>query len=60
VEEGYPEPSVSCVGDLEDFMVFVGAGMQGRKGDDYYFNELSASESEDEEDKEPKKKRRKS
>ena len=48
VKEGHPEPSVSRVGDLEDFMLFVGSGMKGKKGDDYYFNHPSVNESEDE------------
>ncbi|KAH8751018.1 hypothetical protein BGZ57DRAFT_934599 [Hyaloscypha finlandica] len=32
-----PDASLDCVKNLGDFMLFVGAGMEGRKGDDYYF-----------------------
>jgi hypothetical protein len=41
-----PTASAHCKKDLEDFMLFVATGMQGKKGDDYYFNEPAMSEGE--------------
>jgi hypothetical protein len=33
------DASLDCAKDLEDFMLFVGTGMKGRKGDDHYFQQ---------------------
>jgi hypothetical protein len=33
----HPEATLDCTKDLEDFMLFVGTGMKGKKGDDFYF-----------------------
>jgi hypothetical protein len=34
---GRPDARLECTKDLEDFMLFIGTGMKGKKGDDYYF-----------------------
>jgi benzoyl-CoA reductase/2-hydroxyglutaryl-CoA dehydratase subunit BcrC/BadD/HgdB len=47
---------VNNVKDLEAFMIMVGAGMKGVKGDDYYFNQPSSDDDEDEKDEEEKDK----
>lgn len=34
---GRPDARLEYTKDLEDFMLFIGTGMKGKKGDDYYF-----------------------